>query len=110
SFTATATATAGVSDSKPIRFRLTNLADIPATVVAGAADGESAPTGSRFPIRLAVTVTDKNGNPVPGVLVTFTPPARGPTGHFTIGNRRVSRIVRARTAGNGVAIAPALTA
>jgi len=40
--------------------------------------------GARFPIRLAVTVTDAESAPVPGALVTFAAPNRGPSGFFTI--------------------------
>jgi adhesin/invasin len=112
-FTATATIAA---DPKPIVYSLHNLAAQPAAIAIGAASGEATPTGSRFPIRLAVTVTDKDGNPVSGTLVTFAAPAgRGPGGYFTIQDRKrhrshASRIARVRTDRNGVAIAPAFSA
>jgi adhesin/invasin len=100
---------------RPITFALRNVADAPASVAAGAASGESTPSGSRFPIRLAVTVTDKNGNPVQGALVTFTaPPGGGPGGYFTIATARhrahASHVARVRTNANGVALAPPFTA
>jgi protocatechuate 3,4-dioxygenase beta subunit len=98
-FTATATiATAAI----PVTYSLRNVAGTPATITSGAASGESATTGNRFPIRLAVTVTDKDGNPVPGAIVTFTAPTHGPSGRFGRG----SRVVRVRTNGKGVAVAP----
>ena len=69
--------------------------------------------GSLLPIRLAVTVTDANANPVAGTVVRFTAPDTGPGGHFTIrphGRRRSLRTVRVRTDASGVAIAPPFTA
>ena len=119
-FTATATST---DVSQPATYTLKNLAAAPETVTTGAASGESTPAGSRFPVRLAVTVSDKNGNPVPETTVVFAAPARGPSGHFTIHpkNRnqsgktkpadvRTNRIVRVNTNSNGIAIAPPFTA
>ncbi|HEX4679950.1 MAG TPA: hypothetical protein VH210_12195 [Gaiellaceae bacterium] len=102
-FTATATVT-GVTD--PLSFSLRNMAGKPAAIAAGVAASESTPAGSRFPIRLAVTVTDANSNPVRGARVTFTAPARGPKGHF--GKR--ARIARVTTNASGIAVAPVFTA
>jgi hypothetical protein len=118
------TATAGVSGvAKSITYPLRNLAATPATIVAGSASGQSTPTGTRFAIPLAVTVTDENDNPVADTQVTFTAPGRGPSGRFGIRStaRLASsdarqtqaggrRIVRVKTDRNGVAIAPAFTA
>jgi hypothetical protein len=111
------TASAAVAGSaQSVSYALRNLAGRPATISAGGASGQSAPTGARFPIRLAVTVTDANGNAVVGALVAFTAPARGPSGHFTSHpagrphTSRKSRTVRVKTNGTGVAIAPAFTA
>jgi protocatechuate 3,4-dioxygenase beta subunit len=118
------TATASVSGGKPLTFRLENLAGPAATIAVGAADGESTPVGSRFPIRLAVTITDKDGNPVPGIIVTFSSPTRGPSGRFSSYVRgrtdgkpgrhsvrlRTSRTVRVKADGKGIAIAPPFTA
>jgi protocatechuate 3,4-dioxygenase beta subunit len=103
SFTATAT-TAGVTE--PLSFSLRNIAGRPAAIAAGVAASESTPVVSRFPIRLAVTVTDPNNNVVPGARVTFTAPARGPSGHF--GSR--GRTVRVTTNASGIAVAPVFTA
>jgi protocatechuate 3,4-dioxygenase beta subunit len=102
-FTATATVP---SAAEPVSFSLRNLAGPPAAIAAGVAASESTPVATRFPIRLAVTVTDANGNPVGGARVTFTAPARGAGGHFTRG----ARIARVTTSSSGVALAPNFTA
>jgi adhesin/invasin len=105
------TATAGVTElAKPVRYPLRNLAGKPAAIKAGAANGQATQAGSRFPIPLAVTVTDASKNPVAGALVTFTAPAQGPSGHFTTRRARATRIVRVRADAQGVAVAPAFTA
>jgi protocatechuate 3,4-dioxygenase beta subunit len=99
-FTVTAS-TAGAST----QFTLRNLAGKPAKIAAGSASGQSAHVGARFPIRLAVKVTDADGNAVPDATVTLTAPIRGPGARF--GKHRV---VRVKTGRNGVAVAPPLTA
>jgi hypothetical protein len=111
------TATAALAESAPPRgstravtFALRNLAGKPKMVSAGAAASESAATGARFPIRLAVTVTDADANPVPDAIVTFSAPARGPSGAFIRSRSSRSRIVRIRTNAAGVAVAPVYTA
>jgi protocatechuate 3,4-dioxygenase beta subunit len=114
-FTATATTPDG---GQAASYTLANLPGAPETVTAGAASGESTPTGSRFPVRLAATVTDRNGNPVSGVNVVFTAPARGPSGYFSIHQTRkrklahahTSRAARVSTSGNGIAVAPPFSA
>jgi hypothetical protein len=113
SFTASATST-GIS--KAVDYRLRNRAGKPDSITAGAASGESTTVGSRFPIRLAVTVIDADDNPVVGRIVTFTAPARGPSGLFTIHptkrprTTRKTRVARVKTDGDGIAVAPPLTA
>jgi hypothetical protein len=102
----------------------TSLADRPTRLTVGVGATQSTPTGTRFPIRLAVTVTDAEKNPVPGVLVTFVAPSRGPSGYFTVrsggahtpmshtpnsGRSRPHR-VQVRTDACGIALAPAFTA
>ncbi len=120
SFTATAT----LAGSGAVRYTLRNVADEPAAVAVGAANGQTLTVGSRLPLRLAVTVTDANGNPVAGATVTFAAPRSGPGGRFTTYSRRKPgrhgkprppvahrlRIVRAVTDGDGIAIAPPFTA
>ncbi len=87
------------------------LASRPARIAAGVGATESTPVGARFPLRLAVSVTDAEKDPVPGAQVTFTAPARGPSGHFAAGPRR-SRAgsVKVRTDSCGVAVAPVFIA
>lgn len=87
-------------------FSLRNRAGAPTAVVAGAAADEATEAGLPFPIRLAVTVTDRYGNAVPGVLVAFAAPRHGPSARFAGSGRRT----RARTDAHGVAIAPVLVA
>jgi protocatechuate 3,4-dioxygenase beta subunit len=113
SFTATATALG----ASPGQYTLENLAAAPAGIAVGAANGESTTTGTRFAIPFAVTVTDKNGNPVAGATVTFAAPVKGATGRFTVPRRhgkkarvRMSRIVRVHTNSKGIAVAPSFTA
>ncbi len=89
-----------------VRFPLQNLAGKPAKITAGVAASESTPTRTHFPIRLAVTVTDADGNPVPGLLVSFAAPAHGPSGRFS-GRRRSLEV---RTNADGIAVAPEFTA
>ncbi|HVR05521.1 MAG TPA: hypothetical protein VMS02_05725 [Solirubrobacteraceae bacterium] len=112
---------AGASGSvAPTLFTLTNRAGAPAKLTPGVGETQSTRTGSRFPIGLAVTVTDVRGNRVPGALVSFAAPAAGPSGRFTTqvasashrghGRTRRTRVARVRTNACGVAVAPALTA
>jgi hypothetical protein len=94
------------------------LADRPTRITAGVGAIQATPVGTRFPIRLAVTVTDAERNPVPGAAVTFTAPAHGPSGRFTIRTRtkhsrpHVShpRSVTIKTDACGIAVAPAFVA
>jgi hypothetical protein len=92
----------------------TSLADKPAKLTVGVGATQSTPTGTRFPIHLAVTVTDAEKSPLPGVLVTFVAPSRGPSGAFTVrsggAHTSRSRRVEVRSDACGVALAPAFTA
>ena len=56
-------------------FSLSNLAGKPIKLATGVGSTQSTLAGTPFPIRLAVTVTDAEKNPVPGALVTFSAPA-----------------------------------
>jgi hypothetical protein len=87
----------------------------PVELVTGVGSTQSTPAGTRFPIRLAVTVTDAEKNPVPDTLVTFAAPSAGPSARFTTRSRDRSRIshphtVRVDTDACGIAVAPVLTA
>ena len=105
SLTATATLSGTTSTA---RFTLHNRAGAPTAVTPGVALTESATTGSRFAIPLAVMVSDTHKNPVPGALVTFTAPASGPSGSFAV--RSHPTRVKVRTDASGIAIAPAFVA
>jgi hypothetical protein len=91
----------------------------PARIAAGVGAIQSTPAGTRFPIRLAVTVTDAEKGPVPGAPVTFTAPARGPSGRFTTRTQKSKRSlphvshprsVTIVTDACGIAVAPAFVA
>jgi hypothetical protein len=90
-----------------------------AGLTAGVGATQSTRTGTRFPLQLAVTVTDAEKSPVPGVLVTFMAPTHGPSGSFTIrsaaaGHARTRtshpRRVEVRSDACGIALAPMFTA
>jgi hypothetical protein len=85
------------------RFSLTNLAGPAAHITDSAGSSQSAAVGATFATALQAQVTDRFGNPVPGVAVTFTPPLIGPGGSFA-GNTTVT------TNASGLATAPAFTA
>jgi hypothetical protein len=105
----TFTATAAVTGSNvAASISLVNLAGAPDAVEAGAAATEATSVGSRFPIPLAVTVTDKHDNPVAGVVVTFAAPTGRASGTFARAEH--SHVVRVRTNASGIAVAPAFSA
>jgi hypothetical protein len=96
----------------------------PTKLTPGVGVTQATPTGARFPIDFAVTVTDAEKAPVPGALVKFAAPNRGPSGSFTVRSGGVqshaphtprSRVTRAheievRADACGVAIAPTFIA
>jgi hypothetical protein len=94
-------------------------AGAPIRVTAGVGAFQSTPAGTSFQLRLAVTVTDAEEHPLPGARVTFTAPARGPSGRFRIRTQNSKksrphvshpRSVTITTDACGVAVAPAFTA
>jgi hypothetical protein len=100
----TFTATASTAEAAAgVTYALRNLAGQPAVITAGAASGESTATGTRFPVRLAVTVDDAYGNPVAKAVVTFVAPKRGSGGRF---RPHHARVVRVATDAHGIAVAP----
>jgi hypothetical protein len=110
---------AGAPSVTPVSFSLVNLAGKPTKIAPGVGSPQSTPAGTAFPIRLAVTVTDADKNPVPGALVTFSAPAAGASGRFTTRTRRSHRhlshvshprTVRVKTNACGIAVAPTFTA
>ncbi len=110
---------AGVASVAPVSFSLVNVAGKPAKIAPGVGSTQSAPAGAVFPIRLAVTVTDADKNPVPGAFVTFSAPAAGAGGRFTLSSRSPHRhrahvsyahTVVVKTSACGIAVAPSFTA
>ncbi len=101
-------ASATASGARAASYTLTNRAGAPAMVRSGAADGESAAVKSRFPVPFAVTVNDRDGNPISGAVVFFVAPARGASGHFNIRTTKLrrSRFIRVATNKDGIAVAP----
>jgi hypothetical protein len=102
----------------PVSFSLSNLAGRPTKLVPGVGATQSTLAGSAFPIRLAVTATDAQKNPVPGALITFSAPLAGAGGRFTVRARgphhraRISHphTVKVKTNACGIALAPAFSA
>jgi hypothetical protein len=111
-------------DVTPLSFALSNLAGKPTKLTTGVGSTQSTTAGTRFPIRLAVTVTDADKNLVPNAQVKFSAPTRGASGHFTgrssIGHSHRSdrhhshvshpRTVKVKANACGIAVAPAFTA
>ncbi len=104
-FTATARAAGATAVAL---FHLRNRAGAPFTVAAGVGAAQSTPTGTRFAIPLAVTITDAHGNPVPDVAVRFAAPSSGPSGTFAA--HAADPTATVATDGQGIAVAPAFTA
>jgi hypothetical protein len=96
----------------------------PVELATGVGSRQSTIAGTPFPIRLAVTVTDAEKNPVPGAQVTFSAPTRGASGRFA-GRPSSSHshgshdyrshvshplTIKVKTNACGIAVAPAFTA
>ncbi|MFC0081022.1 Ig-like domain-containing protein [Aciditerrimonas ferrireducens] len=92
--------------SAPAVFALSDLPGPPATVTAGVGAEQQTQIGTAFPIPLAVTVKDADGNPVPGVAVTFSAPSSGASGTFAAAGTSVT----VTTNSDGVAVAPTFSA
>ena len=84
---------------------LTILAGTPKTITAEAGSSQSATVAGAFAVQLGALVTDRYGNPVSGVTVTFQAPTSGATGTFSGASPTT-----AVTGSNGIATAPAFTA
>jgi hypothetical protein len=80
SYTVTASAV-GVASSAT--FHLTNNPGAAASVAVVSGSFQSTTVFTAFAFHLVVVVKDAYGNPVPGVSVTFTGPATGPSATFT---------------------------
>jgi hypothetical protein len=83
-----------------------NPNSLPAQISVSAGNGQSAAINTDFAIPLAAIVRDVNGNPLAGIVVTFTAPAGGASGTFPGG----VLVVTANTDVNGIATAPTFTA
>ncbi|HEY5192404.1 MAG TPA: hypothetical protein VIJ39_00855 [Solirubrobacteraceae bacterium] len=96
----------------------------PVNLTAGVGSTQSTTAGTSFPIRLAVTVTDAEKNPVPDAQVTFSAPTRGASGRFagrsSTGHSHGAHHHRSHVSDSstvtvkanacGIAVAPAFTA
>ena len=112
-------AASGSDAATPVSFALSNLAGKPTKLATGVGSTQSTTVGTPFPIRLAVTVTDAEKNPVPGAQITFSAPTRGASGRFTTHSHgshhhrsHVSHPYTVKVKANacGIAVAPAFTA
>lgn len=82
----TYTVTATVSGvATPANFHLTNLAGAAHTVGGAGGTPQSATVNTPFTTSLGVTVTDKDGNPIVGIGVTFNAPSSGASATFPSG-------------------------
>lgn len=79
---------------------------VPPTIVASGGGTQHTTIGSLFTVRFSATVRNSAGQPAPGVAVTFTAPATGPSGSFADGTASATVV----TDGFGIATAPAFTA
>ncbi len=87
----------------PATFLLTNTVGAVSSIAVSSGSGQTRATSAAFTNPLAAIVKDSFGNPVPGVAVTFTPPASGPGGAFTTVNTAI-------TNASGVATSTTFTA
>jgi hypothetical protein len=85
---------------------LLQTAIVAATLVVQSGSPQSANIGAPYASPLAVLARDAGGNPLAGVVVTFTAPASGPSGRFSGGFASIQSASDA----SGIAIAPAFTA
>ena len=101
-YTVTATVS-GVATAA--NFSLTNTSGTtPASITATSGTPQSTVVSTAFGAPLVATVKDSGGNPVSGVVVTFTPPATGASATFAGG------VNTATTNASGVATSAAVTA
>lgn len=103
----TVTATvAGVAS--PANFTLTNLSGSATAITAISGTPQSAIAGNQF-APMSVLVVDGGQNPVANATVTFTAPASGASGTFTVSGVSTNTAT-VTTGSNGTATAPAFTA
>jgi hypothetical protein len=111
----TANSTAGTYDvtatvaplATPVHFALTNSNLVAGSITpAAGTTPQSVTVGTPLAVALQATVRDGTGGAIPGVLVTFTAPASGPSGTFAGAANTVSVTSNAA----GIVAAPAFTA
>lgn len=105
SVSATSPATAD-SSSSSVTFSLTNNDVLSDTMTADVSSYQSTNVDAPFPLALALSVDDSQGNPVSGVPVIFVAPTTGASGTFASG----STSAYVDTDANGVAVAPSFYA
>jgi hypothetical protein len=88
----------------PANFSLTNTLGPPASISATSGTPQSAAVSTAFGAPLVATVEDSGGNPVSGVLVTFTAPTTGASATFAGG------VNTATTNASGVATSAVVSA
>lgn len=86
-----------------VNFSLTNTPGAATSITVNSGDNQGTTVGTAFPASLSAVVKDTFGNPVSGVIVTFTPPGSGASGTFAAGNTAV-------TNASGIATATTFTA
>ncbi len=75
----TLTVTSSAVPSGSVTFTATGVLGPPAILTVAAGDAQSATVGGATPVAPSAKLTDAFGNPVPGVIVTFTPATGGGT-------------------------------
>ncbi len=96
------TVTASVaSGAAPASFSLTNLVGAPASVTANSGTPQTAVVNTSFGSALQAAVKDAAGNPLGGVIVTFTAPGSGASATF-----QGLASIGVATDGSGIAISP----
>ena len=76
----------------------------PLSIFTSVTGSQSAAVNTAFASPLVTVVLDSSGNPVPGIVVTYTAPTSGPSGAFNLG------VHYAITDQNGTAVPPAFVA
>ena len=99
-----ATAQVGGLATAGLTFGLRNVISTGATIQATGGTPQTTAVNTPFPQRLTATVRDAGGNPVGGVLVTFTVPTTRGTFPGAVGSAQVA------TDASGMALSPPITA
>jgi hypothetical protein len=74
----------------PATFALDNEPGAPATITATSGSGQQVVIGASFAQSLSVLVTDQFGNPVPGVVVTYSAPTTGTSAILSGGGQAIT--------------------